>query len=196
MDSLLKSEEEDFGGFAVPEISMPNPEPTVVLEDIYDFVGFTEEMIPKRKNLNFTVTGDLFSNSKKLSIKVFLDCMVKIGATVTGFHSFLMNTPKSPLKVKTEDKEKVREVEAEKNDDSQPQVVSPKQSIECLPSTSKVPEVAVVEEESSDDNQEPIFSFGQILRTLGPRKRTLDRPVTAAAARTAIRRRRTSVRGL
>ena len=85
------SDEDEFEGFNRPK---------VVLEDMYDFHGFDESgpasklshLIKKHEEDSLTVTGDMFN--KQLPIKVFLDCMVKIGAKVTGFHSFLTRSPR------------------------------------------------------------------------------------------------------
>ena len=118
---LLESDEDPipFEGFSTTTSDSENyavqhkrdrSSPKVVLEDMYDFVGFTEQSYkpalsllleereqthkpePVEEDLSLVVTGEMFN--KQLPIKVFLDAMVKLGATVTGFHAFLTRSPR------------------------------------------------------------------------------------------------------
>ena len=108
---------EEFEGFSCPKPSdikqsftnnnNNNKQPKVILDELYDFTGFTNSNTAKKKKLfnyleetkrkeeqelSFSVTSDMFN--RDLPIKVFLDACIKLGAKVTGFHAFLVHSPR------------------------------------------------------------------------------------------------------
>ncbi|KAF2359530.1 hypothetical protein FHG87_009719 [Trinorchestia longiramus] len=104
------SDQEEFHGFTNVHLDCERSSPVVVLEEMYDFVGFHSSVSSKAEklrqylerrschkiysadDLSMTVTGDMFG--PELPMKVFLDAMVHLGAKVSGFHAFLANSPK------------------------------------------------------------------------------------------------------